>query len=323
MRFEGNQEVLRNLFRKKKLLEAGDVEHYNYRTALLGCSGVMRGVYGGGQMSALERFGLTNAFDTVVGISTGAALGAFFVAGQMQSDIDVFWKEGASAEFVSFKRFLLRRGPLADTTALTRAFRRRLDQEKAYCSRTNFFTAVTCAETGAGKLLNAKLMPDLLEAVHASFAMPGLCGKVVDIDGEPYLDGAGAMSFPSEAVVEQLEPTDLLVLANCTDEHKKDKRTTAFFNNLLLSNFPEPVRKTFNTRHASFPKGVQYLRNQTKVRWGILWTDAEVGYFEFNPQRLMAGAKRAEAYFAPLLQKAKVYVDREHQEVYTRALAAE
>src|SRR3989344_9040277 len=93
MRFEGNPEVLRNLFRKKRLLDAGDVDHCMYRPLVLACSGLMRGVYAGGQCRALDRFGLINVFDIAVGISTGAPMLGFFLAGQIQQHLDIYWNE--------------------------------------------------------------------------------------------------------------------------------------------------------------------------------------------------------------------------------------
>lgn len=313
MRFEGNLEVLRNLFRKQRLLKAGDAEHRKYRTLILTCSGVMRGVYGGGQGIALDRFGLTDVFDVAVGISTGAPGTGFFLAGQVEKHINIYWNEAASKEFISFQHLFRRGRPAVDTDYICRVFREKMDLEAIKRSRTHFFVGATCARTGEGHLVDAKTAePDIVEAIHASSALPALCGRVVTINGVDYVDGVGAMSLPVKHIIQKFEPTDLLVLTNCFDE-KKGSRISAWLSELAVRNFPPAFRRAYANRNLQFAEEVNYLRNeQTSCRFGVLWTDNKVKRFERSPVALRSAALRAQKHLSNLLLEAKAHVYREH-----------
>src|SRR3989344_1435885 len=166
MRFEGNPEVLRNLFRKKRLLANADISHQYTRTALLACSGVMRGTYGVGQMLSLHRFDLNHVFDNVFGVSTGTPSLAYLLTGQERHSI--YWKEAASKEFISLSRFLQGKGPVVDIDYICRVFGD-IDQRAVRQSRSNFFAGATCAHTGSGVFLDAKRAhSDLVESIKAS-----------------------------------------------------------------------------------------------------------------------------------------------------------
>jgi len=319
MRFEGSPEVLRNLFRKKRLLDAGDVDHCRYRPLILACSGLMRGVYAGGQCRALDRFGLTKIFDTAVGISTGAPMLGFFLAGQIQQHLDIYWNEAGGDKFVSFARLWKGGRPVADTDYIAGVFRGKMDQGAIIRSRTKFYAAATCVRSGEGHLLDVKkVAPDPVEAMHASYAMPKLCGRVVTLDGTEYLDGAVSMSMPIGRIIEEFRPTDLLVLTNCADE-EKDSAFANLLSALLVHDFPEPFRRSYLSRNKVFAEETQYLRKQRDCRYAILWTDKDVGRFERDPTKLEYAAVRAQAHLANLLGHAKADVEDEQSQL----LAAE
>ena len=153
MRFEGNPEVLRNLWRKKDLLEAGDTGHCRYRTALLSCTGIIRGVYGVGQKFALHQAGLNQVFDVALGVSTGLPAICYLLTGQERQSI--YWKEAISPEFMSWKRFFIGKGPLVDIDYICRVFED-IDQKLLRSSRTQLFAGATCAEMGLPIFLDVK-----------------------------------------------------------------------------------------------------------------------------------------------------------------------
>lgn len=311
MRFEGDVEVLRNLFRKQRLLKQGNAAHDKYRMLILTCSGVMRGVYGGGQGIALDRFGLTDVFDVAVGISTGAPGTGFFLAGQVEKHINIYWKEAASKEFISFRRLFGRSRPPVDTNYICQVFREKMDLDAIHRSRTRFFVGTTCARTGEGHLIDAKAVePDIVEAIHASSALPGLCGRVVTIDGVDHVDGVGAMSLPVTQIIQTFQPTDLLILPNCFDE-KKGSRISALLSELTVKSFPPAFRAAYANRNRQFIHEIDYLRNQTSCRYAVLWTDNKVGRFERNPPTLQSAALRAQRHLSNLLLEAKAHVHRE------------
>lgn len=319
MRFEGDPEVLRNLFRRQRHIQRDGLEQYNYRLAIFGPPGLRRGVLSGGKARPLERRGLHRVFTHIFGTSTGAAGGLYFVAGEMRKHLEQYWLEGASDDFISFKRFMSGR-PVQNTRFICEAFRRRLNLKAFYESPVEFWVGVTCARTGKGRFLNAK-RKDLhpVDVVRASIAIPGLCEGPVFVDGHPYYDGAGAMSMPMREIVEGFGPTDILVFTNCPEEEKEGMLARTFFA-ALLRNQPHPVRAAFLSRYDSFAEGIRYLRNQSRCRWAIVWGDNSVGSFERDPTRLQAAADRAECFMERLLLEAEAHVSREFE---THPLAAE
>ena len=65
----------------------------------------MRGAYGIGALSALEDEGLTEAFDYIVGSSSGGINGAYFVARQCRDAIKAYVDDLSCRKFVNLSRF--------------------------------------------------------------------------------------------------------------------------------------------------------------------------------------------------------------------------
>jgi predicted patatin/cPLA2 family phospholipase len=64
-----------------------------YHVALVIEGGGMRGVAAGGMVSALERLGLRDAFDSVHGSSGGAVAASYFVAGQATKGTSIYYED--------------------------------------------------------------------------------------------------------------------------------------------------------------------------------------------------------------------------------------
>ena len=311
MLFEGDSEVLKRLFYKKHLLAEGNPEHEKIRPALLILSGVMRGAYGGGQVSALERFDLNDVFDTVVGISTGAPTAAYFLAQQAILGTTIYSEECTTPDFLSLSRFIRGAGSIMDTGHLISVFRglvsnKKLDQEKIFQSRSRFLVGVTCADTAEGEFLDTRKCSDMIEAIHASLSTPGISQGQISLDGRTWTDGVVALQFPAQKLIEEYQPTDVLVLANrdSTWQPSGSFSLEKMLLPLFFAKFPEPVRRTFESRNEQFAHGLQTIREQ-KIRSAIVWTDKELGKFERNPKKLESAALRAETHLSQLLAAAE------------------
>src|SRR6476620_9162779 len=66
------------------------------RVGLVVEGGAMRTVVSSGMASALEQLGLRDSFDTVYGASAGAAVGAYFVAGNVRQGTAIFFEHANS-----------------------------------------------------------------------------------------------------------------------------------------------------------------------------------------------------------------------------------
>jgi len=310
MPYEGDPRVLDNLILKKRLLDAGDVSHYRYRTLIVVSSGVMRGVCGGAHAIALDKFGLTNAFDVAVGVSTGAPMLGFFLAGQIQQCLSIYWDEAAGDKFINPRRIYRRGRPIADTDYLCGVFRQKMDQEAVLRSRTRFYAGATCVHTGQAHLLNVKqATPDPVEAMHASCAMPRLCGRTVTVGGVECVDGAVSSNMPIRESVDAFEPTDILVLANCPRD-EKERLSIKLLSRVLVRGFSGEFRAAFHSRNSRTEAELHYLRTQKRRRFGIKWIRDGLRSFERNPAKLYAAAVREEADMYALLVQAKERVDQ-------------
>ncbi len=309
MHFEGDFEVLVHLFKKQQLLATGNSAHKAIRPLLLILSGTMRGVYGGGQVSALENFGLQDAFDSVIGVSTGAPTAAYFLARQAHEGTRIYSEECTKSDFISLRRFFAG-GPLADTAYLARVFRgemsrQALDQSAIQASRTDFFVGVTCARSGKGELVDAKrARPDVVEAIHASIALPGLSPGSVVLDGKPYVDGAGALPLPVRLVVERFQPTDLLVLANRPLGYRGGT-AEQLLSVFTMKSLPRGVRSAFLSRRRIFDDELEYLRLQKSCRYALLWSDNMIGSFTRKPRIIVSAGRRAKHHLTDLLLAAR------------------
>jgi len=303
MRFEGDPEVLKNLFRKQALLASGDTDHYRYRPMLIAGSGVMRGAYGVGQGVALSRFGLNHVFDVALGISTGAPIIAYFLALMRRESI--YWTEARM--FVSLRRFLLGKGPVADTDWLCDQVFCDLDWKTINSARTRFYTGATCADSGVPLFLDANMHG--IEAIRGSVSMPGLSRGPVAVSGRLCLDGGGAMKFPVEQAYHRFAPTDILVLANCPDpEHQSGPNRWA---PLTVLKYSQEVQRTFARARARAGQELQFARTTKDCRVAILWTDDAVSRFTMDEQKLQAACLRAEKHLYDLLLLAQDEIESE------------
>lgn len=302
MFFEGNRQTFARLQQKRDLLAAGDARHEEIRPALLVLSGLMCGVDAGGKIAALHAHNLMHSFDYAFGISSGIPTTLYGAAGQIKEGVSVYWNECVTPAFLSLRRALTNDFAM-DIDFLASVFRGetprklRLDQDAVRRSRTACYAGVTCANTGEGIFLDVK-KTDMVEAMRASIAAPGLSHANVVIDGRRYMDGDGGFPFPAREIIERYRPTDLLVLTN--RGHDAPSEGLSRLLPLVSGSFTRAVQKVFETRAERFAEGLSYLRNQTACNWAISWSD-NIRTLERNPVTLERTARNAEREFDVLL----------------------
>lgn len=303
MKYEGSEGVLKRLRMKRRLLAVGDGDHGRFRPMLMILSGVLRGVYGSGQIHALESFGLTDTFDTVVTVSTGTPTGAYFLAGQASMGIDVFSEECASESFIQLRRMKVDVDYLASVFRGERE-RTGLDEGAVRTSRTRFFAAITDADTGEGVLTDAKLVePDIVQAIRASIGIPGMSGDPVTIAGRRYVDGAAALAFPVIRAVELFDPTDILVLANSPDPDQS-ALVRILSSRAVRRAYSSRAQTIFGAVQQRFDAELEFLRNRFKGRFGVIWSDRAIDPFTTDSIQLRRAGERARDHLHTLLAHA-------------------
>ena len=304
MILDGSQQVPRNLFNKTRWLASGDPRHERYSIGVLGCGGGMAGAHNAGCVSAFEDFALAPGFDVAYGISADAANLAYFLSGQSRTCSTMYDQDLSGGRFVKLLHVRqnggLKRVLKMDTDLLVGNFRegkKALLQDAVHRARTDFYVVGTCAETGEGVFTNAKhAQPGMLEALHGSFALPGIACGPITVDGRQLLDGIGGHPFPvKEIAMRHPGLTDLLILVNGPDPKDGPDIDPRWWK-LITSDCSEGVQKAFLSRSERFNESLRWLRTQTLFRYLIVWVDKarQIKPLEQNAKKLKEG--REESY---------------------------
>lgn len=276
----------------------------SYAPWLVICPGTMRGVYGGGQVTALEARNLTNGFAGVVGVSTGAPTAAYFLAGQAALGTSIYYEECTTRHFISVRRAFTG-GHAIDVGYLAKLFRsgsKKLDESRIHTNDTELRLGVTRYDTACEAYVDAKrIEPDIVEGIHASIALPALYRDEVFIGGERYNDGFSCR--PIRYALSR-KPSGILVLANAPPPSRASL-VGRICTDIVMRAESKAQRMAMRGQRDAWVEDIESLRCGT-VPYLIVWSDAEVGSFTRNPVTLKSAAFRAKEHMLFLLDRAGV-----------------
>lgn len=293
--FEGNpNEVIQNILKYKNSKEG--------RPVFLILGGILRGVYGGGGVSALNDLQLTNGFHTVVGVSTGAPTAAYFLTNQGEVGSSIYYEECLTYHFSNIFRVIFRAKKYLDIGYLHKVWggkigSKRLDVEKIKESKTNLLIGLTDSENGIGELKRINDMNDLVCPLVASCSIPLLSETNVLCDGKYYTDGAMSLPFPVKEIISKVNPTSFLVFPN-RDIGYKD----SFWVGLWEWAVRFSVGKENIDKQGNFDVELKALK-ESGIPYLIIWTDNQVSGFTTKRLALLNAKKRYKKYVLELFQK--------------------
>src|SRR3990167_6706414 len=119
-----------------------------YKVGLVVEGGGMRGVIGGGMVTALEALSAKSAFDAFYTVSAGAASAAHLISGQTPQGTSVYYQEMNTPQFISWSRSL-RGQPIVDLEYITQGVfkeQKPLDWQKVAESPTPLHIYITSAK---------------------------------------------------------------------------------------------------------------------------------------------------------------------------------
>lgn len=195
----------------------------------------MRAAYANGVLAGLEEAGVS--FDAVYGTSAGGALAAWFSAGQARYALDT-WAYAHDERIMSYRRWLLRRGPLLDHDRL---FEVVYEEEHPLAVQAvrgaghPIVVTATDVDTGKGHCQDIRKGP-VLDWLRATGRLPLASGPPVEIDGHRYLDGGMAIPIPIEQAIEDGADQVLLVLNR---PERKSEAESWFLAALVGQRYPE------------------------------------------------------------------------------------
>jgi len=261
-----NSPVVKNIRLKKKLLDLGDPEHEKIKTAIIFEGGGMRVAYQDGVAIALTELGMEEVFDTVVGISSGATTGAYFLSGQHEQCIPIL-ELLATSEFINPLN-PVRGKKILNMEYMDKVFRagKPLNQDAVRRSRSQFFIGMTEARTGKGVYFDMKdPSTDIVTAICASSSVPGLT-KPLTINGVEYSDAMTGCVNPVDFALEQ-GCTDILVVSNKPyEENNSPNILKRPFLRFVLRDYSSEFLRVHLSRQQ--PNGINFIPDG--VNLGIL-----------------------------------------------------
>ncbi len=279
------EKVFRNIYNFSDLRKVSEPKE---GPLLFILGGGQRGVYGGGGVSALEDLKLNNGFKTVVGISTGSPAVSYFLAGQANLGTSIYYEENTGDEFINLQGMDI-------TWLCNQVFRqgtKKLNIEKVFENPTDIFFTATDANTGLIEILNAKKIPDIVEGIRASCAVPELYKDevILKINGknERVVDGGVASSFPVREILNIIEPTSILVFANTIKPHR-DNYIKKFLRKYISLVVNWKLEKDLLYKENKLIQEVKFLKKYCKknsIPYCIIWTDGNVGPLEKKSEKL-------------------------------------
>ncbi len=181
------------------------------RVGLVIEGGSLRGVMSAGGLMALCRMGMDRVFDHVLATSAGVMNGAYFLSGQPDLGITIYFEELASTLFINARRLwkILDLDYVFDEVVVKL---KPLDLEALRRSTTKFSVTMIDKNTASGLLVDAVHGPaPTLTCLKAATAIPVLYNRAVMVGDKPCIDGGLLKPLPlKDAIADGC--TDILVL---------------------------------------------------------------------------------------------------------------
>lgn len=225
--------------------------------------GAMRGMFTAGIMDVLMEHGIE--FDGAIGVSAGAAFGCNYKSRQMGRVIRYNTRYCQDKRYGGF-RVLLKTGDFyskdfcyGEIPAVLDVF----DFDAFEANPMEFYAVVTDVETGKAVYHKQESRHDHgFEWIRASASMP-LVSRMVEIDGNKYLDGALADSIPVEFFESLGYDRNVVILTRPLGFRKKPDTLLPLMKRYYRK-YPKLV-EAMTTRHEHYNRELQYIRRQEEV----------------------------------------------------------
>ncbi len=273
----------------------------------------MRGARSAGGLCALERCGLSAAFDSVFATSGGAVNGAYFLAQQAVYGTTIYYENLNRREFINGAR--LRKVVDVDY-AIDRVITelKPLDVATLERSRSKLYACVTDADTGDGFVV------DVVHGAHswrdvlrATCALPILYNRPVLLGGRRCFDGGWWDHLPLQPAIEDGCTEILALLTEPEDFREKPPR---LFERTLFRLFGHganmPLWKSYHSAAARTNLTRDKLLGRAPLNRAVhvaafapTKTDVAIATWTKDAARLRAAAEEYAAAVASILEQAR------------------
>lgn len=203
--------------------------------------GGLRGAFCAGALQALAPL-LPRPADYIFATSSGAPSAAFYALGQIDRAVRL-WEQWTHASHLVSPRHLLRGRPIMDVDKLVNRFRGQepLEVERLAQVPTKAFVAVTNCRAGQAEFL-PMTERNAFALLTATMALPFAYGKVITIDGQPYIDGGVCASIPIQPALEREVDDIIVLLTQPWDYRKRPQSMAPGLLRLAYPGYPDLIR---------------------------------------------------------------------------------
>lgn len=249
--------------------------------------GAMRGMFSAGVLDIFLDEQLH--FDGIIGVSAGALFGVNLLSKQRGRALRY------NLRFLNDPRYMGWRSLLTSGDIVNKNFAYYqvpfqydpFDNETFKQSPSDFYATVTNLETGLAEYLKIDDVFAQMETLRASASMP-FVSKIVEVDGQKYLDGAIADSIPVRQA--QAMGFDKIVVVLTRPQDYRKSPSPAIFSKLRYAAYPKFAQAVQN-RYACYNAQVEEIRQLE--REGKIFVirpsqDLAIKRIEKDPQKVQA-----------------------------------
>lgn len=207
--------------------------------------GAARATYGSGVADALQRAGFVP--EAVYGTSAGAAIAAWFAAGQTDVGITT-WDHITNRELLSFRRFFVGKPAIRFARLYGEMYPKQFGMDVARLRAAPYpvWVTLTDADSATTAYVDLRHAKDPFQILHATSAMPLVSDAPVIMDGRRYVDGGMTDPIPlAKAIADGHK--DIVVVANRPDGDRHPE--PGFVVRLVAREFPA-LREATARHHA-------------------------------------------------------------------------
>ena len=215
--------------------------------------GAMRGMYTAGVLDVFLENNIE--VDGIIGVSAGVLFGVNYLSKQKGRTIRYNKKYCKDKRYMGIRSFLKTGNVINKEFAFYELpFKLDVFDEETYRkSKIDFWATVTNVETGKPEYIKVESPSKQMELFRATSAMP-FVSKIVEYNGNKYLDGGIADSIPIDKCVEMGYDKIIVVLTRPIEYRKKP--TNKSLTKLKYSKYPQLVESISN-RYKKYNNSVE------------------------------------------------------------------
>ncbi|MBP6125735.1 MAG: patatin family protein [Leptotrichiaceae bacterium] len=279
------------------------------KTGLVLEGGGMRGIFTAG---VLDLFLENNVIvDNCVAVSAGACLGASYMSKQYKRGFNAIADHINKKEYASFYN-LITTGDFFDVDYSYRRVVEEFnpfDNEEYIKNPTIFQTVITNVKTGKAEYPHIRDAVKELIYIRASASLPFL-SRMVEINGEKYLDGGVSDPIPLKKAIENGNKKIILILTRDKKYRKKQSKLSKI-SLILYKKYPKFV-ELMNTRYERYNETLEYIYElEKKGEVFIIQPESslDLGRIEKNRKKLeivyQMGYEKAKEEYKNLIEYLK------------------